>query len=97
MKRETELLIKGANVEIIKVLKDFNGMMNAEPGDEVWNCNSGGIEIPGTRRKATLQDTIDFMQSEWYKTIEQLSELGIGIEDIEEHKDASNHKKYMMN
>jgi replicative DNA helicase len=80
MKRETELLIKGATIEITKVLSDFDEIMNAKLGDEVWNSDSRGNEILGTRRKSTLQDTIDFMQSEWSNTSQKLSKLGIEIE-----------------
>lgn len=80
MKRETELLIKGATIEITKVLRDFDEIMNAKLGDEVWNSDSRGNEILGTRRKSTLQDTIDFMQSEWSNASQKLSELGIDIE-----------------
>lgn len=90
MKREAELLIKGANAEVIKILREFDEFMNSEPGDTV-TVNTGK-EI--FTRKATLQDTIDFMQNEWYNAKEQLNELGIEVENIEDPKEISNnHQK----
>lgn len=76
MKRETELLIKGATIEITKVLRDFDEIMNAKLGDTV-NINTGKEVIT---RKATFQDNIDFMQSEWFNTKDKLSDIGIDLE-----------------
>ena len=76
MKRENELLLKGANVEITKVLRDFNGIMNATLGDTVTvTSHEGAITRP-----ATLQDTIDLYQNEWCNTVQLLSEIGIEVE-----------------
>lgn len=76
MKRETELLIKGANVEIIEVLKDFDELINATLGDTVTiTSDTGAITRP-----ATLQDTIDLYQDEWCKTVQLLDDIGIKIE-----------------
>lgn len=75
MKRETELLIKGANVEIIKVLKDFDEIMNATLGDTVTITSNTDV----ITRKATLQDTIDLYQNEWCGALEELNKLGIEI------------------
>ncbi|AWK50477.1 hypothetical protein DIC82_05275 [Clostridium beijerinckii] len=75
MKREIELLIKGANIEIIKVLRDFNDTMNATLGDTVTITSNTGV----ITRKATLRDTIEFYQDEWCRVLEKLNELGIEI------------------
>ena len=85
MKRENELLLKGANVEITKVLRDFNDTMNATLGDTVTvTSHTGAITRP-----STLQDTIDLYQNEWCGTVQLLNEIGI---EIEAEKDApKNH------
>jgi hypothetical protein len=74
MKRENELLLKGVNVEITKVLRDFNDIMNATLGDTVTS-HAGAIT-----RLATLQDTIDLYQNEWCNTIQLLDKIGIEVE-----------------
>lgn len=77
MKRETELLIKGANAEVIKILRDFDEIINAELGNTV-TITTGKETIT---RKATLEDAIDLYKNEWSSTLEQLSEMGINIEE----------------
>jgi len=93
MKRETELLIKGANVEVIKILRDFDEIMNAELVGETIIVDKKGNELPGSRRKVTLQDKLELIENEWCNTLEQLNEIGIDVEDIEDPKEMSNHEK----
>lgn len=89
MKRETELLIKGANVEVVKILRDFDETMNATLGDTITITT--GKEV--ITRKSTLQDAIDLFKDKWCNALDQLNEIGIDIEDIDESKEVSNHKK----
>ncbi len=74
--REQELLLKGAMLKVTEILKGFDEMINSEIGDTVTITSSEGTEI----RKATPYDTIDFYQSEWVKTVELLSEIGVDLE-----------------
>lgn len=87
MKRENELLLKGANVEITKVLRDFNDIMNAKLGDTVTVTSHAGA----ITRPATLQDTIDLYQNEWCNTIQLLDKIGIEVETETETESPKNH------
>lgn len=94
MNRETELLIKGANVEIVKILRNFDEIINARLGEETWLVDENMNVIPGSLRKTTLQDRVELLENEWTNTVEQLGELGIEIEEIESPKEINdNHKK----
>ncbi|NFH90374.1 hypothetical protein FDA33_09235 [Clostridium botulinum] len=70
-----ELLVKGVNEEIIRVLNAFDGIINADFSNEVTITTGEGV----ITRKATLQDNIELIQSEWSDTKERLSELGIEV------------------
>jgi len=87
MKREIELLLKGANIEITKVLRDFNDTMNATLGGTVTITSNTGV----TTRKATLQDTIDLYQNEWCNTVQLLDDIGIEIEAETETEAPKHH------
>ena len=76
MNENTELLIKGIQEEITKVLKGFDDVVNAE-FDKVTVKNSEGSYTRG----ATQEDTIDFIKNAWANASQELSELGINIEE----------------
>lgn len=76
MNENTELLIKGIQEEITKVLKGFDDVVNAE-FDKVTVKNSEGSYTRGT----TQEDTIDFIKNAWANASQKLSELGINIEE----------------
>lgn len=71
-------MVKKINMlNVIKILKDFNDVMNATLGDTVKVTSSEGT----IERKATLQDTIDLYQYEWGNVVEELeSEIGISLD-----------------
>lgn len=95
MNREINVVLSKKNNEILKVLKEFNEFVNLPLGGEVWSSNHYG-EIPGTRRKETPDDRIEFIQSEWLKACEALYDLGIDLDKDEAEKEdipvsCSNH------
>ena len=71
--------IKGINSEVVNALKDFDEIMNSTFGKEIWETDSKGNEIQGTRRNLTLDDVTDIMHNEWCNTIEKFNQLGIEI------------------
>lgn len=83
MNRENNVVSIKENEELIKVLKEFNEFVNLPLGGEIWCSNNEG-EIPGTRRKETPEDRIEFIQSEWLKLSEALYDLGIDLDKQEE-------------
>lgn len=74
--RETELLLEGFKAEVRNILINFDEIMNAKLGDTVTIIT--GSEA--TRRKATLQDTIELYENEWANAVELLDEIGINLE-----------------
>lgn len=70
-----ELSIKELQEDITKVLRRFNAIVNAEL-DKVIIDN--GAE--SYTRKATQEDTIDFIRNAWANASQELEELGINIE-----------------
>ncbi|MDY4823463.1 MAG: hypothetical protein SPF04_01825 [Bacilli bacterium] len=74
--KSKELSIKELQEDITKVLKGFNDVVNAEL-DKVIIDN--GAE--SYTRKATHEDTIDFIRNAWANASQELSELGINIEE----------------
>lgn len=83
MNRENNVVPIKENEELLKVLKGFNEFLNLPLGGEVWSSNHEG-EIPGTRRKETPEDRIEFIQSEWLKVSEALYDLGIDLDKQDE-------------
>lgn len=83
MNRENNVVSIKENEELVKVLKEFNEFVNLPLGGEIWCGNNEG-EIPGTRRKETPEDRIEFIQSEWLKLSEALYDLGIDLDKQEE-------------
>lgn len=76
MNENTELVIKGLQEEITKVLKGFNDVVNAELNKVIID---NGAE--SYTREATQEDTIDFIRNSWANASQELSELGINIEE----------------
>lgn len=80
MKFETNKNI-GLTVEglekVTNVLKGFDDIVNAEFGDTV-TVDDG---VKKYTRKATKEDELDFIRNEWANASQELSELGINIEE----------------
>lgn len=68
--------------EIREILKNFNESMNAELGT-IRELDDRGRIIPGTERKASATDYVEFYQEEWLNTVEKLAEAGLDIEEEE--------------
>lgn len=75
MNENTELLIKGIQEEITKVLRRFDDVVNAEFNEVVISNKDGSYT-----REATQEDKMDFIKNTWANASQELSELGINIE-----------------
>ena len=92
MNTENNAMSINEKEEIVRALKGFDEFVNLPLGGEVWSTDSDGNEIPGTKRKETPEDRIDFIQSEWLKVCEVLYDLGIDLEEqIVEPYSNNNH------
>lgn len=74
--KSKELSIKELQEDITKVLKGFNDVVNAELNKVIID---NGAE--SYTREATQEDTIDFIRNSWANASQELSELGINIEE----------------
>lgn len=63
--------------KVTNVLKGFDDIVNAEFGDTV-TVDDG---VKKYTRKATKEDELDFIRNEWANASQELSELGINIEE----------------
>ena len=63
--------------KVTNVLKGFDDIVNAEFGDTV-TIDDG---VKKYTRKATKEDELDFIRNEWANASQELSELGINIEE----------------
>ena len=71
-----ELLIKGIQKDITKVLKEFDDVVNGKFDKVIVTNNKESYT-----REATQEDTIDFIKNSWAIASQELSELGINIEE----------------
>lgn len=63
--------------KVTNVLKGFDDIVNAEFGNTV-TVDDG---VKKYTRKATKEDELDIIKNEWANAIQELSELGINIEE----------------
>lgn len=74
--KSKELSIKELQEDITKVLKAFDEIVNAELDKVIIN---NGAE--SYTREATQEDELDFIRNSWANASQELSELGINIEE----------------
>ena len=77
MKRKlvNKLFIEPIKADVKSILADFDEVINSKP-IEVCLYDIKG-EIKGTRRVANELDRLEYIEEEWYRAKEKLSELGI--------------------
>ena len=73
--KNTGLTVEGLE-KVTKVLKAFDEIVNAELDKVIIN---NGAE--SYTRKATKEDELDFIRNSWANASQELSELGINIEE----------------
>ena len=73
--KNTGLTVEGLE-KVTKVLKAFDEIVNAELNKVIID---NGAE--SYTREATQEDTIDFIRNSWANASQELSELGINIEE----------------
>ncbi len=74
--KSKELSIKELQEDITKVLKGFNDVVNAELNKVIID---NGAE--SYTREATQENELDFIRNAWANASQELSELGINIEE----------------